>query len=130
MQRLPLAAPSKTLPSASTICGATPKNGSVAEPGLRPMAPGSGVIRMPPVSVCHHVSTIGQRPSPTTRWYHSQASGLIGSPTEPSRRSDLRDVFFTDSSPACISARIAVGAVYIVLTLCLSQTSQKRDVVG
>ena len=31
------------------------------------MAPGSGVIMMPPVSVCHQVSTIGQRPSPTTR---------------------------------------------------------------
>jgi hypothetical protein len=36
---------------------------------------------------------------------------LIGSPTEPSRRSDLREVFFTGSSPAPISARIAVGAV-------------------
>ena len=45
---------------------------------------------MPPVSVCHQVSTIGQRPSPTTRWYQSQASGLIGSPTVPSSRSDLR----------------------------------------
>ena len=88
MHRLPSAAPSSTLPSLSTITGWTPKNGIVAEPGLVGMAPGSGVIRMPPVSVCHQVSTIGQRPSPTTRWYHSQASGLIGSPTEPSRRSD------------------------------------------
>ena len=52
------------------------------------VAPGRGEMRMPPVSVCHQVSTIGQRPSPTTRWYHSQASGLIGSPTEPSRRRD------------------------------------------
>ena len=67
MQRLPVAAPSSTLPSASTICGLTPKNGRVAEPGLSRVAPGSGVIRMPPVSVCHQVSTIGQRPSPTTR---------------------------------------------------------------
>ena len=89
MTRLPSQAPSSTLPSASTTCGLTPKNGSVAEPGLSRVAPGSGVIRMPPVSVCHQVSTIGQRPSPTTRWYHSQASGLIGSPTEPSSRSDL-----------------------------------------
>ncbi len=67
MQRLPLAAPSCSLPSASTICGTMPKNGRVAEPGFRRVAPGSGVIRMPPVSVCHQVSTIGQRPSPTTR---------------------------------------------------------------
>jgi hypothetical protein len=36
---------------------------------------------------------------------------LIGSPTEPSRRRLLREVFFTGSSPDCISARIAVGAV-------------------
>jgi hypothetical protein len=75
------------------------------------VAPGSGVIRMPPVSVCHHVSTIGQRPSPTTSWYQRQASGLIGSPTEPSSLSVLREVFLTGSSPFCIRARIAVGAV-------------------
>jgi hypothetical protein len=36
---------------------------------------------------------------------------LIGSPTVPSRRSVAREAFFTGSSPACISARIAVGAV-------------------
>ena len=49
------------------MAGCTPKNGLVAEPGLSSVAPGSGVIRMPPVSVCHQVSTIGQRLSPTTR---------------------------------------------------------------
>jgi hypothetical protein len=49
------------VPSASTSAGCTPKNGRVAEPGLSGVAPGSGVIRMPPVSVCHQVSTIGQR---------------------------------------------------------------------
>jgi hypothetical protein len=36
---------------------------------------------------------------------------LIGSPTEPSSLSEAREVFFTGSSPACINARIAVGAV-------------------
>ena len=111
MTRLPSQTPSRTLPSASTISGITPKNGRVADPGLSSVAPGSGVIRMPPVSVCHQVSTIGQRPSPTTRWYHSQASGLIGSPTEPSRRSDARLVFLTGASPSRISERMAVGAV-------------------
>ncbi|MDT4876858.1 hypothetical protein FQZ97_1123310 [compost metagenome] len=111
MQRLPSAAPSSTLPSLSTSCGWTPKKGRVAEPALRSVAPGSGVIRMPPVSVCHHVSTIGTFLLPTSWKYHSQASGLIGSPTEPSTRSDLREVFFTWSSPAPISARMAVGAV-------------------
>jgi hypothetical protein len=67
MQRLPDVAPSITLPFASTISGLMPKNGRVAEPGLSLVAPGSGVMRMPPVSVCHQVSTIGQRLSPTTR---------------------------------------------------------------
>ncbi len=43
-----------------------PKNGRVAEPGFNGVAPGKGVIRIPPVSVCHQVSTMGQRPPPTT----------------------------------------------------------------
>ena len=50
------------------------------------IAPGSGVIMIAPVSVCHQVSTIGQRSSPMTSRYHIHASGLIGSPTVPSRR--------------------------------------------
>jgi len=47
--------------------GRTPKSGLVAEPGFRSVAPGSGEINAPPVSVCHQVSTIGQRSLPTTR---------------------------------------------------------------
>ena len=42
-------------------------DGKVAEPGLRSVEPGNGEMRIPPVSVCHQVSTMGQRPSPTTR---------------------------------------------------------------
>ena len=64
-----------------------------------------------PVSVCHQVSTIGQRPPPITVWYHIHASGLIGSPTEPSSRNDVRSCFCGHSSPHFIKARIAVGAV-------------------
>ena len=75
------------------------------------VAPGSGVIMWPPVSVCHQVSTIGQRSSPTTVWYHIQASGLIGSPTVPRMRRLDRSYFFGRSPPALISERIAVGAV-------------------
>src|SRR5688500_3334960 len=77
-----------SLPSLVTIAASTPKNGSVAVPGLVGVTPGSGVIMIAPVSVCHHVSTIGQRPPPITSWYHIHASGLIGSPTDPSRRKD------------------------------------------
>src|SRR6478672_10686327 len=111
MTRLPSHAPFNTVPLASTTSGLTPKKGTVAEPGFNAVAPGSGAIRIPPVSVCHHVSTIGHRLSPTTRWYHSQASGLIGSPTEPSNRRDARLVLLTGASPAPMSERIAVGAV-------------------
>ena len=63
-----------------------PGSGKVAEPGFSVVTPGSGLIMMAPVSVCHHVSTTGHRPPPMCSWYHIQASGLIGSPTEPSRR--------------------------------------------
>ena len=64
-----------------------------------------------PVSVCHQVSTMGQRSSPITRWYHIQASGLIGSPTLPSSRSRDRSLAAGHSSPQAMKARIAVGAV-------------------
>ncbi len=75
------------------------------------VAPGSGLMRMPPVSVCHQVSTIGQRSWPMVLWYQSQASGLIGSPTEPSRRSEARLAPCTQALPWAIMARMAVGAV-------------------
>jgi hypothetical protein len=88
-----------------------PGNGRVADPGLVETTPGSGVIMMWPVSVCHHVSTIGQRPPPMTRWYHSHALGLIGSPTVPRSRSELRSCLFGSSAPHFMQARIAVGAV-------------------
>src|ERR1044071_9734997 len=80
-----------------------PGRASVAEPGLVGVAPGSGEIMWPPVSVCHQVSTIGQRPRPTVSWYQIQASGLIGSPTVPRMRSDERSYFFGRSPPALIS---------------------------
>ena len=75
------------------------------------MTPGSGEIMIAPVSVCHHVSTMGVRSPPMTRRYHIQASGLMGSPTDPSTRSDDRSNFAGISSPHFMHARIAVGAV-------------------
>ena len=74
------------------------------------MIPGSGVIMIAPVSVCHQVSTIGQRPPPITCWYQSQAFGLIGSPTEPSSRSEERSCSAGISAPHLMKVRIAVGA--------------------
>src|ERR1700746_1559263 len=99
------------LPSMVTISGTTPGNGRVAEPGFVAIAPGIGVSMMCPVSVCHHVSTIGQRFPPMVSRYHIHASGLIGSPTVPSRRRLDISCFFGHSSPHLMNVRIAVGAV-------------------
>ena len=66
---------------------------------------------MAPVSVCHQVSTIGVRSPPMTRRYQIQASGLIGSPTEPRSRREDRSNFWGISSPHFMKVRIAVGAV-------------------
>ena len=64
-----------------------------------------------PVSVCHQVSTTGHRPPPMTFQYQTHASGLIGSPTEPSSRRVERSQRFGYSSPQRMKVRIAVGAV-------------------
>ncbi|MNH24184.1 hypothetical protein D3C79_841020 [compost metagenome] len=103
------------MPISSTMAAVMPGSGKVHEPGTRGVAPGSGVITWPPVSVCQKVSTMGQRSPPTWRWYHIQASGLIGSPTLPSRRRLDRSLrsgcTAASASAALISERIAVGAV-------------------
>ena len=67
MQSLPPSFVEHSVPSSRSTTGSTPKNGRLALPGLSVCAPGSGLMRMPPVSVCHHVSTMGQRPLPMTR---------------------------------------------------------------
>ena len=95
----------------STTPAEIPGSGNVAEPGLVSVMPGSGLMRMWPVSVCHQVSTIGQRSPPMTLWYQSHALGLIGSPTVPRRRSEDRSCLPGYSGPHFMQARIAVGAV-------------------
>jgi hypothetical protein len=51
-----------------------------------------------------------------TSWYHCQASGLMGSPTVPKMRRLAREYLAGQSSPKDCSARMAVGAVYRMLT--------------
>src|SRR5215211_8075900 len=99
------------LPSRVITSASIPGKGSVPEPGLVGVAPGIGVIMIAPVSVCHHVSTIGHRFLPINSRYHIQASGLIGSPTVPSKRRLERSCFNGHRSPHLTNARIAVGAV-------------------
>ncbi len=93
-----------------------PGSGKVAEPGLSVVAPGSGAIMMAPVSVCHQVSTIGHRPPPMWVWYHIHASGLMGSPTDPSSRSEDRSWRSGSWAPHFMKVRMAVGAVYRIVT--------------
>src|SRR5665213_1726674 len=98
-------------PSCFTTSGTMPKNGLLAEPGLLATAPGIDAIIMPPVSVCHHVSTIGHLPLPITVEYHIHVSGLMGSPTLPSSRRLSSLWRLGNSSPHLMKARMAVGAV-------------------
>ena len=67
MTSMPPAPLGMSLPVSSTIAAMMPGSGSVHEPGTSGVAPGSGVITWPPVSVCQKVSTIGQRSPPTFR---------------------------------------------------------------
>src|SRR5258708_38500130 len=87
-----------------------PGNGRVADPGFNRVMPGRGGIMMAPVSVCHQVSTTGQRSPPMNSKYHIQASGLMGSPTDPKRRSDERSWRAGDSWPHFMKVRMGVGA--------------------
>src|SRR5581483_3105720 len=95
----------------STTSAEIPGRGNVAEPGLSTVVPGSGEIMMAPVSVCHHVSTMGQLPPPMCCQYQTHASGLIGSPTDPSRRSDDMSWASGYCVPHFMKVRMAVGAV-------------------
>src|SRR3954451_1684112 len=113
-------------PASSTTTAEIPGSAFIAEPGLPDVTPGKGLIISWPVSVCHHVSTIGQRPPPIELRYHMYASGLIDSPTEPSSRSDERSNFSGISEPHFMKVRIAVGAQYRMFTLYFSMISHHR----
>src|ERR1700722_3291503 len=94
-----------------TTRAAIPGSDSVAEPGFAGVAPGSGEIMIEPVSVCHQVSTIGQRLPPMDSKYQRHAAGLIDSPTEPRRRMLRRSCAAGHSLPQAMNARMAVGEV-------------------
>src|SRR5690348_8267193 len=105
-------------------------NGLVAEPGFSVVRPGSGVIRIIPVSVCHQVSTTGVRLPPMCSRYQTHASGLIGSPTDPSSRSDDRSCCSAYDGPHFMWVRMAVGDVYRMSTLYRSTMSHHRSLSG
>src|SRR5690242_17321411 len=112
IQRFPLTLfPLTSFPFSSTSRGSTPGNGNVAKVGLAGVMPARFEIRIPPVSVCHHVSTMGQRFFPICSSYQCHASSLIGSPTVPKTFKLDKSFPFNGSNPNPINERIAVGAV-------------------
>src|SRR5919109_1373107 len=130
MTRYPPCPGATSLPLSSYTAASIPGNGLVADPGLSVVTPGSGVIRIMPVSVCHHVSTTGVLPPPMFSRYQTQASGLMGSPTVPSRRSVDRSCLPAYSGPHFMCDRMAVGAVYRIVTPYRSTTSHHLSLSG
>src|SRR4051812_13457793 len=135
MQRFPFSKPSSSgsvasLPFSSTNNGCTPGIGNVAQPGFAGVIPARLDINIPPVSVCHHVSTIGHFFFPICSSYQCHASSLIGSPTVPKIFNDVRCFPCNGSKPKPIKLLMAVGAVYKTFTLYLSTISQKRPASG
>ena len=95
-----------------------PGNGNVALPGLVVVTPGSGVIMIMPVSVCHHVSTIGRRAAADVLLVPEPGLGV----DRLADRAEQRAATTGRASPAHCSpcfmkARIAVGAQYRIVTL-------------
>src|SRR3990167_1624353 len=72
-----------------------PGKGKPVKAGLKGPRPGKELIKMPPVSVCHQVSTIGHLSLPIFLKYHNQAASSIGSPTEPNNLNCLNWYFPT-----------------------------------
>ena len=115
MHRFPeiVSSPSATISfpfsSTKTICN--PGIGRVAQLGTAGVIPARLEINVPPVSVCHQVSTIGHFFFPTFSSYQCHASSLIGSPTVPKTFKELRFFPCKGPKPKPIKLRIAVGAV-------------------
>src|SRR5690625_24482 len=102
----------------------------MAAPGFVEVTPGSGLIRMLPFSVCQQVSTMGHLLPPICSRYHIQASGLMGSPTLPSRRSEERSYSAGMSRPHRMKVRILVGAQYSTVTPYFCTISHQRPRCG
>ena len=82
-----------------------------ARVGTNGPIPGRTFTMVPPVSVCHQVSMIGQRECPIFLKYQFQASLSIGSPTDPRIFREGILYFFMYFSGNFMNILIAVGAV-------------------
>ncbi|MNC49573.1 hypothetical protein D3C75_987620 [compost metagenome] len=104
------------------MAASMPGSGWPIEPGLIAMAAVLASM-IPPVSVCHQLSWIGR---PSTSLPHHTASGLSGSPTLATKRRAGYLCARASWSPALISRRMAVGAVYQTLTCSLLRMPYQR----
>ena len=96
-----------------------PGMGLVVEPGFSCIVsiPGRGEIIIPPVSVCHQVSTIGHADFPIVLKYQRQTSGFIGSPAVPKSRRLERSkefdkyskaIFYSSVDNACLKSDLII----------------------
>src|SRR3989337_3183689 len=115
--RYPLVSGGTSFPDSSTTAASTPGIALGAEPGFSGMVsrPGNGDRIAPPVSVCHHVSTIGHFSLPMVLKYHIHTSGLVDSPTVPNNRRVDKLNEFRISLPYLIYILSAVGVVYKIV---------------
>ena len=88
-----------------------PGSDRVAEPGFDVVTPGTPLIIIAPVSVCHQVSTMGQRFLPITSLVPHPGFGIDGL-AHRAEQAKGREVVFLRMLVACrMKARMAVGAV-------------------
>ena len=102
---------SNSFPFSSRRTGKIPTSGLVAKVGFSFVTFAIEDIIIPPVSVCHHVSTIGHLLLPIFSLYQFHASSFIGSPTVPRTFNEVRSYLLTKSIDCLANALIAVGAV-------------------
>ena len=103
-----------------TKTGCTPGIGNVAQLGFAGVTPARFEIKIPPVSVCHQVSTMGHFFLPIFSSYQCQASSLIGSPTVPNtfkeeRSFPLNKGFNTKTHQAPYSRWRSIENIHLVL---------------
>ena len=99
------------LPLSSTITCLIPGKDFPDTVGTNGPMPGIVLIKVPPVSVCHHVSMIGQREPPIVLKYHIHDFLSIGSPTVPSIFSEDRSYLVIQFCLIFMNILTAVGAV-------------------
>ena len=75
-----------------------------------------GILITPLAGITELIPGYAMSPMPIFSWYQFQASGFMGSPTEPSSLRELRSCFSAQDAPYRIRPLMAVGEVYKMFT--------------